>query len=192
MTIFIYSQYLHGTSEKALWKNTMVQNMVLPWNHAISTVIIQVRLSFNIALIFQVIELEYELNSNKYNRWINLLLRRKKFIVLRKHTVPFKTANSAYLNFSKKALHLLFLAKSSNFVSSRTHLQHYQLIIGSLPNSDSCHERLTKHLNVLDTSTPCCIYRSFQTSGNFLKALTIINHSHSPFPEQKQYIFVFT
>ncbi len=86
--------------------------MVLPWNHAISTVIIQVRLSFNITLIFQVTELEYELNCNKYNRWINLLLRRKKFIVLRKHTVPFKTTNSAYLNLSQKKHYIYFFWRS--------------------------------------------------------------------------------
>ncbi len=119
MTIFIYSQYLHGTSEKALWKNTMVQNMVLPWNHAISTVIIQERLSFNIALIFQVTELEYELNCNKYNRWINLLLRRKKVYCIAKTYCTFQNGKLSLLKLiSKKALHLLFLAKSSNFVSA--------------------------------------------------------------------------
>ncbi len=158
------------------------------------------QLSFNIKLIFQVTELEYELNCNKYNRWINLLylLRWKKFIVLRKHTVPFRTANFAYWNLAQKSITSTFLEKSSNFVFSRTHLQHYHLIIGSLPNSDNCHETLTKHLNVLkyslDTSTSCCFYRSctFQTSGNFLKALKRRNHSHtSPFPEQKLEIFIY-
>lgn len=114
---------------------------------------------------------------------------KKKVYCIAKTYCTFQNGKLCLLKLiSKKVLHLLFLEKSSNFVSSRTHLQHYQLIIRGLPNSDSCHEIPTKHLNVLDTSTPCCIYRSctFQTSGNFLKALKIINHSHIPFPEQKQ------
>ncbi len=122
----------------------------------------------------------------------------KKVHCIAKTYCTFQNCKLCLLKLSSKKHYIyFFLEKSSNFVSSRTHLQHYQLIIGSLPNSDNCHETLTKHLNVLkyslDTSTPCCFYRSctFQTSGNFLKALKR-NHSHtSPFPEQKLEIFIY-